>query len=256
MLLLLAAHAKALDGPEAHREALRWTSGSLALQLLVLIPLAFHAGYGVWLASRSRLNVGRYPSSRNWTYTLQRVSGLLALLFIALYAVTFWLPAQRGALAAADLYATLQAQLSSTWAGVPWLAFSYVIGVGACCFHLANGLSDFCVRWGLTRSARARARAGLAFGLFGLLIFGLGLRTIVFMATGWRVPASEQAAGQAQLCGNAGDSAKPAGAPSGASPTAATSVPPPPAAPLPAAPASGAVSASGPSSAPAPEGSP
>jgi succinate dehydrogenase / fumarate reductase cytochrome b subunit len=207
MLLLLAAHAKALEGPEAHRRALELVSGSLALQLVVLVPLAFHAGYGLWLVRGARLNAGRYPTTANWSYTLQRVTGIVALGFIALYAFLFWLPAQRGSLTAADVYPTLQAQLSSTWAGIPWLALGLVVGVGACCFHLANGLGDFCVRWGLTRSRRGRSAAGLLFGLLGVVLFAVGLRTVVFLATGWRMLGSEHPPAEAVHCGAGGGSA-------------------------------------------------
>src|SRR5262249_3692194 len=43
----------------------------------IFLPLAFHAIYGVKLAFDSRPNVVKYPYSRNWLYTMQRVTGLV-----------------------------------------------------------------------------------------------------------------------------------------------------------------------------------
>src|SRR5262245_8288015 len=57
---------------------------------LILLPLAFHAIYGVKLALSSKPNVGSYPFGGNWMYTLQRVTGLLAFAFIAYHLYELW----------------------------------------------------------------------------------------------------------------------------------------------------------------------
>src|SRR5207248_6314167 len=93
MLLALWANAKAADGPEAFAEALGWLyRAPLAAATLVGLPLCFHAGYGLWLTARSDYTVGRYPHSKNWMYVLQRVTGVVALVFIAFHFWRFWLP--------------------------------------------------------------------------------------------------------------------------------------------------------------------
>jgi len=96
MLVELWTHAKALHGPDAHRAAVEGMTAGLWLQVSIGLPMAFHAGYGVVLALRARYTVGRYPSSANWNYTLQRVTGLLAFLFIGLHLATFWWPLRAG----------------------------------------------------------------------------------------------------------------------------------------------------------------
>src|SRR5690606_37518247 len=128
--------------------------------VLVLAPLAFHAGYGIVLAMRPRYNVGRYPLSSNWTYTLLRLSGLFVLGFVLLHMALFWLPQLRGELGPGEMHAALTRRLSSTVASIPLIGLGYLLGLGASVFHLTAGLWNFAARWGLTRSRRGRARLG------------------------------------------------------------------------------------------------
>jgi succinate dehydrogenase / fumarate reductase cytochrome b subunit len=206
MLVELWAQGKALDGPLSHREALdairpaHWLA-----RALILAPLLFHAAYGLYLAASPRYNVGRYPLSGNWTYTLQRASGLAAFGFIVLHAALFWRGESSSAIVAA---------LSTTKSGVPWLGLVYLLGVGACTFHLAAGCWTFLIRWGFTPTAREQAEAGVACAIVGAAIFLWGANTVVFLATGWRV-AGQEPSREMQVCeppSAASASAAPAGA--------------------------------------------
>src|SRR4051812_14492872 len=60
------------------------------LETIILAPLLFHALYGVKLALEAKHNVGRYTYSRNWMYTAQRVTGLLAFVFIGFHLYEYW----------------------------------------------------------------------------------------------------------------------------------------------------------------------
>lgn len=207
MLLQLWTHAKALDGAEAHQDAMRSMSGLPSAPLweaLILVPLAFHAIYGVVLAARPRYNVGRYPFSHNWMFTLQRFGGLLALLFITFHMASFWLQTRLGRVDVADLHELMVARLSATSMGVPWMAVGYIVGLGACAFHFATGLWTFCVRWGLTHTRAARSRLGFAVAVFGLGVFLFGARTIIHLATGQRLlGSSPPASPDTTTCGEA-----------------------------------------------------
>jgi succinate dehydrogenase / fumarate reductase cytochrome b subunit len=195
MLMQLWAHAKALDGPEAHREALLAVEPSgWATGLLVLLPLAFHVGYGLWLTIRPRYNVGRYPLSRNWTYTLQRVTGLLALAFLA--TVIIWLWPQPAYLIHEHVVATL----STTHAGLPLLAFGCMLGLGACVFHFAVGLWMIGVRYGFAATRRAQAQSGMAFAVIGIALLLWSGHTVLFMATGWAAVEAKQLGDGAVIC--------------------------------------------------------
>lgn len=183
-------NAKALEGQPAFDEAVGAINRLPLLPLFeagILLPLAFHALYGVKLAFEGRSNIGRYALARNWMYTMQRASGLGALLFLLYHLWELRVPKALGQLAPAGFYPTLSAQLSSTWNGVPVVGLVYILGLAACCFHFANGLWGFCASWGITQSRRAQSRAGLVFGLLGLGVFLLGADTALFFATGTRL---------------------------------------------------------------------
>jgi succinate dehydrogenase / fumarate reductase cytochrome b subunit len=188
MLLQLWANAKAAHGREAFEHSLGFlTRSPLIVDLLVAVPLVFHAGFGLWLALRSEYNVGRHPYSGNWTYLLQRMTGLVVLAFIAFHAARFWLPLHSEGATAGDVHTRLEALLSSTVGGVPFAALAYTFGIAACAFHLGNGLATCAVRFGVA-SSRPKRRAAAALGVVvGLVTFALGAKAVFVVATGWRL---------------------------------------------------------------------
>jgi succinate dehydrogenase/fumarate reductase cytochrome b subunit len=119
-------------------------------------------------------------------YVLQRVTGIVAFVFIGYhlyeYRIQKWLFGMRSE----AFYGTLSAHLSSTTAGVPWLAVFYLIGIASAVFHFTNGLWGFCFSWGLTVTRRAQRRAAVLFLALGVVLFLLGANTVIFFATGSR----------------------------------------------------------------------
>jgi succinate dehydrogenase cytochrome b subunit len=192
MLVELWTHAKALHGPDAHRAALERLAGGWLLLILVAVPMAFHAGYGLSLVLRTRYTIGRYPVSANWNYTLQRVTGVVALLFIVGHVATFWWPLRSGAVQPNHAFDLLTGRMSSTVAGVPWVGLGYALGLSACLFHFANGLRSFVVRWGLVTSAAGRRRADVAAALLGIALWLASAPVVVYLATGSRLFSSPQ----------------------------------------------------------------
>ena len=154
----------------------------------IFIPLTFHALYGVRLALAGSSNVVRYPYSRNLLYTLQRVTGLVALAFIVWHLAEFRIPKLFGRMSADAFYPTLEARLSSTYGGLPALAFVYLTGIAASVVHFANGLHTFCFSWGLCTTRRSQRMFATAFGLLGLLVFVMGAQTTLYFATGLEIP--------------------------------------------------------------------
>lgn len=177
-------HAFASTAADASQSAYRW----LLEALLVWLPLLFHAVYGVVISFEARPNVRVYPYARNWAYVLQRVSGVVVLLFIGYHAYRVPLQVALGNLDQEDVFAELCATLSSTVSGgVPAVAVGYLVGIAAACYHFANGLTNFCFSWGITTSRQASRRvAGLA-GLVAIGLFALGASSVVYFATGSRV---------------------------------------------------------------------
>jgi len=184
-------NAKALGGADEFGRAVAEIQAMPFLPVIeifgILLPLGFHAIYGVVIALGSRANVSQYPYARNWLYTLQRVSGLIALLFIGWhlyeYRVHKWLFGMEGS----AFYDALGAHLSATVLSVPLMAMVYLVGIMVTVFHFANGLWGFTVSWGISVSRAAQRRAAWLCGALGLGLFVLGANTVLFFATGSRL---------------------------------------------------------------------
>ena len=170
------------DSAVARIEAL---PGLVAIEVLgIFLPLAFHAGYGLWLTRRSRANVGTYPYTRNWGYLLQRISGLVLLAFLLFHLWEFRIQKWLFGMDSRSFYPVLAAGLSSTRWGIPWRAVFYLAGLLAACTHFGNGLFGFACTWGLAGSRRAQKRFFAACCALGAGTFLLGTLTVVHFATG------------------------------------------------------------------------
>ena len=85
----------ALRGPAAYDEMVNHVNTLLprgffyGLELVtIVLPLGYHALYGVWVAVTGRPNVGRYAYAGNWGYLTQRITGVVALLFLLVHVGT------------------------------------------------------------------------------------------------------------------------------------------------------------------------
>ncbi len=199
LLLHLWTNAKSLQGKQAFDEAVAELGQLpylvLVELLLIAVPLLLHAAIGLKLTLEARPNVGRYPTTRNWMYLLQRLSGVVTLAFIAYHLYALRIQVALGKLDKADFFDELCSSMSATMGpGIPVVALVYLLGVAASAMHFSNGLYGFCFSWGITRSRRATRLASGAFGLLGLAWFVLGANTVIYFATGtrlmWPTPAS------------------------------------------------------------------
>jgi succinate dehydrogenase/fumarate reductase cytochrome b subunit (b558 family) len=206
MVFHLFENSRAMQGQAQFDEAVSGINHMPYLPVLeagILLPLLFHAGYGVKLALESKPNARSYTYSRNWMYTLQRVTGLLALAFILFHLWEYWGQKLLGKLAVDQFYPRLCSNMASTVGGVPAVALVYILGIAACTFHFANGLWGFCFSWGITVSRRSQQLAAVVFGVLGVVVFVLGANTAIYFATGSRFPAvllSSEAAAGSRTC--------------------------------------------------------
>ncbi len=204
LLVHLWTNAKALQGQAAFDGAVGEINHLPYLPIIeiggIFLPLAFHALYGIKLAFEGSPNVGRYAYSRNWMYTLQRTTGLVAFAFLVFHLAEFRIPKLMGKTTYEAFYPALCAELSSTFHGVPLVAIAYIVGIAASVLHFANGLWGFCFSWGITVSRRSQRLAATAFGLLGLAVFVLGARTAIYFATGARFFSDADASGESGQC--------------------------------------------------------
>ena len=133
----------------------------------IFLPILYHGGYGVYIWLRGQSNVSQYPWVKNWLYTAQRYTGLVAFAYIGWHLYT-----ERWLTHGKSTYATVAHDLANPW----YLAF-FVVGVLASSFHLGVGVWNFLCKWGLAATVRAQRAAGqlgalvgFTFGLVGVLI--------------------------------------------------------------------------------------
>jgi succinate dehydrogenase / fumarate reductase, cytochrome b subunit len=191
----------------------RWSLLPLFELVFIVVPLSFHAGYGLLLLRRgttaeTETVMERYGDRRLWI--LQRVSAAFVLVFVLghlwelrLQRFFFGLPAEA-------LYTVLTAHLSWTWLGVPWLALFYLIGLLAVSLHLSNGLFAATAAWNLGRGPSGRRRARILTVGLGLILFVVGSATVIGLATGTRLlPGADGDSGPQAPCGPSGSPVQP-----------------------------------------------
>ncbi len=172
----MVSNAFILFGPEAYNRQIHFLQ-SLPLVVFmeivfIAIPILYHSIYGMVVTVTGKTNLSSYPYTQNALYSLQRITGIIALVYIAYHVYeTRIVNAMYGTEVS---YARMQEIMSS-----PIMFWFYVIGLAAVCFHFANGIWGFCVSWGFTVSARAQRNVGISFGLLGLLIFVVGTMSLL-----------------------------------------------------------------------------
>jgi succinate dehydrogenase / fumarate reductase cytochrome b subunit len=140
----------------------------LATEILVLWgPILYHALYGFVIMAGADLGTATHFAYRNsLLYTLQRVSGVVAFVFIVWHVYSLRLSFYFHGLEIN--YALMHGILSNPG----WFGF-YVLGVVSALFHFCNGIFTFCITWGLTVSERSQALVQrLSLALFAVTAVG------------------------------------------------------------------------------------
>lgn len=168
-----------LYSPESFNRASQFME-SLPLKIFletffIFLPLLYHAIYGLYIAFQAKNNVGNYGYFRNVMFMLQRVTGVILVIFIAWHV---W--ETRIAVA---LGANVNAQMMIDILSQPVMLAFYIVGVVAAAFHFANGMWSFCVTWGITVGPKAqRISTYVWMALFAVLAVG-GILIAVEFAT-------------------------------------------------------------------------
>jgi len=115
---------------------------------IIFLPLLYHALYGLFIMSYTRVNTQNYTYARNRLFTWQRITGVITLLFIFYHLWTFRFTAFFSSPADPNVVA-------ASFGILPIFLF-YVIGITAASFHLGNGIWTFLITWGITVGRRAQ----------------------------------------------------------------------------------------------------
>ena len=167
--------AKALDGALAMMELIP-PPIFLALEIGAIgVPLLFHGIYGIYIALEANNNPGRFGYTRNWCFALQRWTAWF-LVFFLIWHIGYLRIFEKGMNGIHISYDLLQ----SLFVGSPITACLYVLGMFAAIFHFCNGITTFCMTWGITKGPRSQKVVSV---LSMLLCAGLCLVTLAFMSS-------------------------------------------------------------------------
>jgi succinate dehydrogenase / fumarate reductase cytochrome b subunit len=163
MVQHLTLNSFSLGGPQKFDAVIGFFEGMpihllLLLEItLIWIPLLFHAVYGIFITGRAQPNVigSKYGWGENWMYTMQRVTGILLFFFLVFHVVTTTGDKYVKGNANDIYFAAWHDKLTSM--GGLWLGI-YLLGVPFASYHLAFGIWNFCIRWGITIGEQAQRR--------------------------------------------------------------------------------------------------
>jgi succinate dehydrogenase / fumarate reductase cytochrome b subunit len=139
---------------------------------VIYLPLMFHAFYGLYISFTAKNNPQRFGTFRNWMFVLQRVTGVILVVFIAwhIFETRF-----QKAIGTKEVNFDMMADILAN----PLMFAFYVIGLVSATFHLANGVWLFLVRWGITQSPRSqRISTYVTMGIF-LVLSVIGVRALL-----------------------------------------------------------------------------
>ncbi|EMI10638.1 succinate dehydrogenase cytochrome b558 subunit [Anoxybacillus gonensis] len=138
---------------------------------IIFLPLLFHAIYGLYIAFTAQNNVSRYGYFRNWMFMLQRLTGIITLIFVVWHVWETRVRAAFGAEVNYDMMANIVAN--------PFMLAFYIVGIVSAVFHFANGLWSFFVSWGITVTPRSQQISTyVTMGIFVALSI-VGIRAIL-----------------------------------------------------------------------------
>jgi succinate dehydrogenase / fumarate reductase cytochrome b subunit len=188
LVVHLVLNAQALRGASAFVTGVRTIDECPLLPLVesvfVFAPLVFHGALGVWLVV-SRTALAPPAPYRPAIRIAMRATGLAVVAFLAMHLseLRFHSPGVR--LRGDELATLLDADLSSTWRGVPFRGLTYLVGTACVTFHFACGL------WGAFATTRAgrRSPSQRAWAAWGAIAAGAAMwaafaDVVVLHATG------------------------------------------------------------------------
>ena len=153
----------------------------LFIEIALWSSIGFHAALGFYYTFTGKHNVKSYKYKGNYRYLLQRITGILALIFIFLHIATlrwrwdifgwytpFWAHGGvvHGEMIGKDVPMSIP-YTAYALQGSALVLLLYFIGVMSVVYHWANGLWTAAISWGITTSEAAMKRWGQACtGLF------------------------------------------------------------------------------------------
>lgn len=143
--------------------------------LVIWLPILYHGGYGMYVWWQGKSNLMQYPWAGNWSYTLQRWTGIIAFAFIGWHFYTARVLTQ-----GRSNFDTVHADMSNNL-----YMLLYLVGVLAASYHLGNGLWNFLCKWGVAETVRAQRAAALLGAVVAISFSLAGVAIVVGARYAW-----------------------------------------------------------------------
>jgi len=178
LLFHIAVNSSAIRGAEAYDQTIRRLQRLpfvVALEFgLVLLPMAYHGLYGLYLAATRPGGDPGSPPARRRLAIFQRATGipLFAYVLFHLWTTRLVQVAQHDH-ESVDLFHWMQALYAT-----PWIRAVYVLGLLCATSHFAVGLRLSAEDWGLARTPAAKRAVGAIAAAVFVSLAILGLRSL------------------------------------------------------------------------------
>ena len=127
---------------------------------MIYLPILLHAVFGLAIIYKGQNNFTSYGKFRNWMFFFQRLTGFIALGFIATHSYSTRISS---VIHGTEMSAAVMRQ---TLAQPFWFWF-YLVGILSAVFHFSNGLWSFLITWGITIGKKAQQMtSAISMGLF------------------------------------------------------------------------------------------
>lgn len=181
----LYGNLTAIQGPEAFNEHLvRARQGALTgpiLILLIWLPILFHGIYGMMKLKQARPNNVRFNYWENLKYITQRLSGIGIFLFIPAHMIKSKIIPTYIDGVPADFNHMVEGFAE------PLTVIVYLLGTLGVAYHVAQGLWQFCIGWGITTTQKAMNRVQIASILLFFALLSMAYTTIFVLVQAGRI---------------------------------------------------------------------
>lgn len=153
LIVHLMINHQATQGAEAFNKAAGFMESLpfllVAELILIYIPILYHGLYGIHIAFTAKENIGHYSLFRNWMFALQRLTGIIAFVFIFVH---LWQTRLQKLFFGKEISYDMMHQTLQN----PIWFIVYIICVIAVIFHFSNGIWSFLVTWGFLQSKKSQ----------------------------------------------------------------------------------------------------
>lgn len=154
----------------------------LAELFFIGLPILFHALLGIYIIARGQTNIFKYPYTENIYFMLQRITGIIALIFIVYHVITTRFKFD---VSGQSCFLAMQGELfkSSNVGGTliltpNWKFYFYILGILSSCFHLGNGLWGFCINFGILQGEKVQKVSRYVFLAVGIVLAVFGMMSL------------------------------------------------------------------------------